>query len=195
VVLVPADVDALRKIVAGIELMRNWPIGKLALGVEHPKLPARRIDDLVGVIRADRQVREQQHRVAHRRTVQNPHLGFQISLCRPQCVPHRPAHPLSRLQFAHPDRLAAVGVFLGLVLHRKKGAGAVMKRDVPLYAAGDPRADQSDQRRLDHVLPVDEVVSVSHSGAKALRFTALIGAAEAAPFQSKCNLHLYPANN
>src|ERR1039458_3665986 len=48
VVLVPADVDALRKIVAGIELMRNWPIGKLALGVEHPKLPARRIDDLVG---------------------------------------------------------------------------------------------------------------------------------------------------
>src|ERR1019366_3710567 len=35
-----------------------------------------------------------------------------------------------------------------------------MKRNVPLYAAGDPRADQSDQRRLDHVLPVDEVISV-----------------------------------
>ena len=35
-----------------------------------------------------------------------------------------------------------------------------MVRDVPLDAAGNPGADQADQRRLDHVLAVDEVVVV-----------------------------------
>jgi hypothetical protein len=36
-----------------------------------------------------------------------------------------------------------------------------MVRDVPFDAARDPGPDQTDQRRFDHVLPVNEVVAVA----------------------------------
>jgi len=67
---------------------------------------------------------------------------------------------VAQLQFADPHRPAAVGACLEAVLHREERRRAVVVGNVPLDAAGDPRADQSDERRLDHVLPVEEVVAV-----------------------------------
>ena len=87
--------------------------------------------------------------------------AFQIRFARAQRVADGPAHALAHFQFAHPDGLAAVGVRLDAVLHRQERGGAVMVRNVPLDAAGNPRADQADERRLDDVLAIDEVVAVA----------------------------------
>ena len=43
---------------------------------------------------------------------------------------------------------------------RHEGAGAVVLRPVELDAAGDPRPGEADERRLDHVLAVEEIVVV-----------------------------------
>ncbi len=41
-----------------------------------------------------------------------------------------------------------------------KVAGPMMLRPVEFDAAGDPRAGQPDERRLDHILPIEEVIAV-----------------------------------
>ena len=43
----------------------------------------------------------------------------------------------------------------------RKVRGAMVMRDVPLDAAGNPGADQADERRLDDVLAINEVVAVA----------------------------------
>src|SRR5208337_1008000 len=78
----------------------------------------------------------------------------------PERIADRPAHAMTDLQLAHPYRLAAIRVVLDAILHGKNGGSAMMVGNVPLDAAGDPGPDEADQRRLDDVLAVDEVVVV-----------------------------------
>ena len=75
-------------------------------------------------------------------------------------MPDHALHPVHRFVLAQPDGAAAVGVLFDRVLDRHEGGGTVVLRPVELHAAGDPRAQQTDQRRLDDVLAVEEVVAV-----------------------------------
>ena len=56
--------------------------------------------------------------------------------------------------------LRAVGVFFDGILDRQEGGRPVVLRPIELDAAGDPRPGQPHQGRLDHRLPIDEVVAV-----------------------------------
>ena len=107
-----------------------------------------------------RDVGEAQHRGRHRRPVHHAERCLQDGLPRMQRHAHGPLHAVAQLQFADPHRLRSVGVILHLVLHGQEAGGAMVMRQVPLDPARDPRAQQADQRRLDHMLVVDEVVSI-----------------------------------
>jgi hypothetical protein len=72
----------------------------------------------------------------------------------------QPFHPMAALDFAHPDRLAAVRVRFGRPIHRHETRSPMMVRDIPLDPAGDPGAEHADQRRFDHALTVEEIVAV-----------------------------------
>ena len=72
-------------------------------------------------------------------------------------------HALGALQgivVTEPDRATAVVVFLDQVVDRHRGGGPVVQGPVELHAAGDPRPEEADHGRFDHVLAVDEVVPV-----------------------------------
>ncbi len=87
-------------------------------------------------------------------------LGFKIGFAGAERITDRPAHAVSNLHLAHPYSLAAVGVMLDAILHREHGGGAMMMGNIPLDAAGDPGADETDQSGLDDVLAVNEIVVV-----------------------------------
>ncbi|CCY64377.1 unknown [Prevotella sp. CAG:1124] len=76
------------------------------------------------------------------------------------------------LHFAHPYRHASVAVFLYRAVNGHVGAGAVVLRPVEFDTSRNPWTGQSDQRRLDNVVVVDEVtllnlvVSHLHTAAK-----------------------------
>ena len=159
-VFVPAHIHALGEVRPGVEGVGNRPLDELALPMKRPVLRARREDHLVIVVYMHRDIGEAQHRLDHRRAIQDPDPRLHIRPARPQRVAHCPPHPVPHLQLAHPHRLAAVLVLLDAVLHRQERRRAMVVRYVPLDPSADPRADQADQRRLDHVLPVNEVVAV-----------------------------------
>ena len=160
VVFVPTDVDLLVQVGSAANGVGDRPLGEGVFAMARAVLRSGREDHLVIVVGVHRDVSEGQHGVHHRRAVQDAHRSFEIRFARPQRVAHGPPHALAHFQFPHPNRLAAVGVLLHAVLHGSEGAGAMMMRDVPLHAAGNPRANQADQRGLDDVLPVNEVVIV-----------------------------------
>ena len=62
--------------------------------------------------------------------------------------------------FAEPDRSRAVGVLLNSTDTGMNVEGPVMLGPIEFDATGDPRPDQPDQRGLDHVLLVKEIVAV-----------------------------------
>ena len=160
VVLVPTDVDAFGEIGAVVSSVGQRPFGELVFAVKGAVLGAGREEDLVVLIDVHGDVGEAEHGVDHRRAVGDAQGRFQVCLAGAQRVTHGPAHARAQFQFADPDGFAAVGILFHFVLHGKGGGGAMMMRDVPFDAAGDPRADQTDQGRLDDVLAVDEVVAV-----------------------------------
>ncbi len=160
VVFVPAHVHPFGVVRAHVFGGGDGPRSEVDLGVIGDKLRAWRIDHLVVVIYMHRDVAEAQHRGRHRRPVAHAERRLQVRLPRTQRHAHRPLHAVAQLQFADPYGLGAVGVLLHLVLHRQEAGGAVVVWQVPLDPAGDPRAQQADQRRLDHMLVVDEVVAV-----------------------------------
>ena len=71
-----------------------------------------------------------------------------------------PFHPVPAFRLAEPDRLAAVGILGQRVVDRHESRVAVVMERAPFHAAGDPRPEHADQRRLDDVLAVEEVVVV-----------------------------------
>ncbi len=71
-----------------------------------------------------------------------------------------PAHPVAQLQLAYPYGLRAIGAFVHLVLYREKRSRPMVMRNVPFHAARDPGTQDADQRRLDDMLVIDELVAV-----------------------------------
>ena len=59
---------------------------------------------------------------------------------------------------AHPHRHAAVLALLDLDVGGHERSGTVVLRPVELHAAAHPRAGESDERGLDHVVAVEKVV-------------------------------------
>src|SRR5690348_3975412 len=77
-----------------------------------------------------------------------------------QAHPMHAFHALHRIVIAAPDGDGAVGMPLDFHFDGHESGGPVMLWPVELDASGDPWAGQTDERRLDHVLPVEEVISV-----------------------------------
>ena len=67
---------------------------------------------------------------------------------------------MTKLRLADENRLGTVVVFRNRPVDRHKGRRTVMMRDVPFDAAGNPRAQHSDERGLHDVLTVEEIVVV-----------------------------------
>jgi len=155
-VLIPAHVRARAEIRAVVMSAGYRPRRKIALEMICHPLRVGREYDLVIVVDVHGHVSETQHGIRERRAVDDAHGTFEHRAARTQGVADRPGHALAHLEFAHPDGLAAVGVRLRAVLHRQECAGAVVMRDVPFDAAGNPRADQPDERGLDDVLVIDK---------------------------------------
>ena len=86
------------------------------------------------------------------------HLRPDVAAPRLQRHAHHALLPVERLDLAHPDGLAAVVVFLRRGLDGQEGRRAVVLRPVELDATRNPRAGQSDQRGLDHMVVIDEVI-------------------------------------
>ena len=138
---VPTHVHTAREIRAAITGGRNGPGGELVFRVVGHELGAGRIDDLVKVIGMHRHVGKAKHRVDQRRPVENADRALEAGAPGPQGVADRPAHALAQFQFAHPYRLAAVGVGLNAVLDGQESRGAVMVGDVPFNTPRNPRPD------------------------------------------------------
>ena len=86
------------------------------------------------------------------------HPGIESGFSRGQMDAHHALHPVQRLMIAHPDRDRAVRMPFNGNVRRHKRAGAVMAGPVEFDAAGDPAAEHADQRRLDDVLFIEEVI-------------------------------------
>ena len=79
---------------------------------------------------------------------------------RPVRIQREARHHLQtthRLHFAHPYRLFALLACLDSDVNRHKGGRAVMLRPVKLDTTGDPRSQQTNQRRFHHFVVVDKV--------------------------------------
>ena len=71
-----------------------------------------------------------------------------------------PFHAREGVVVAAPDRHGSVVVGLDVGVGGQEGGGPVVLRPVELDAAGDPRAGEPDERRLDDGVAVEEVVVV-----------------------------------
>ena len=69
-------------------------------------------------------------------------------------------HAQHRIVIAAPDGDGAVGISLNFRFDGHESSGPVMLRPIELDASGDPWPGKTNERRLDHVLPVEEVISV-----------------------------------
>ena len=115
---------------------------------------------LVMLIHARRHIRPPEKRLHKLRAVVSPDFKFDVCFTRMQTNAMHSLHAGHRIVIAAPDGLAAVSVLFDLHIHRHKRRRAVVLRPVELHAARNPRPRQPNQRRFDHVLPVEKVVSV-----------------------------------
>src|SRR6266568_8658579 len=89
-----------------------------------------------------------------------PSFGFYDAFPWMHRNPDHAFHPVHWFVFAKPDRAAPVFVPFNLVIHRHKCGRSVVLRPVELHPAGNPRPQQADERWLDDVLPVKEIVVI-----------------------------------
>ena len=90
--------------------------------------------------------------------VVRPHLEFDDLAARMQANPVHALHSLHRVVVGAPDRQGTIRVVLDLRVHRHERCGPVMLRPVKLHPTRNPRTGQADQRRLDDILPVKNVI-------------------------------------
>ena len=74
--------------------------------------------------------------------------------------PYHPLHAVHGFVLAQPDCLASVRVLFDFVIHWHERRGTVMLWPVKLDAARDPRPQQTNQRGLNYVLPVEKIIVV-----------------------------------
>ena len=96
--------------------------------------------------------------MARGRAVIDLHAGIQPRLAGGQAHADHALHAVKRLVFAHPNGHSAAFLALDGHIHGHERAGAVVAGPVELHAAGDPAAQQPDERGLDDVLLVEEII-------------------------------------
>ena len=116
-------------------------------------------EDLIGFVHRDGGVFPPQEGVALRRAVAQLHARLQIGAIAAQHHAHHALHPIHRLVLGEPADDAAVGALLDGIVAGHEAGGPVVVGPVELHAAGDPGAQRTDQRGLDHVLAIEEVVA------------------------------------
>src|SRR5882762_2204191 len=87
-------------------------------------------------------------------------FGFYDAFPRTHGNPDHTFHPVHWFVFAEPHRAAPVFVLFNLVINGHKCGRSVVLRPVELHTAGNPRPQQADERWLDNVLPVKEIVVI-----------------------------------
>ena len=84
-------------------------------------------------------------------------LYLNIGFARIECKTGHAFGSVHTLHFAAPYGFTAVGKFLDVTVGWQEGAWAVMLRPVEFNAAGYPRAGQSHQGGLDHLVVIYKV--------------------------------------
>ena len=131
-----------------------------SLGVVGHEGDVRREERLVVIVDLHGSVRPPQEGLGHRRPVVEAHPELQHGAPRPQADAVHPLHSPHRLVLGQPGRPRSVGRGLDRPVGRQVGRRAVVLGPVELDPAGDPRSQQADEGRLDHVLAIEEVVAV-----------------------------------
>ena len=119
-----------------------------------------RKEGLVSIVNLNRDIGPPQKGLRQRRAVVQPHLGFDNRFARRKADAHHAFHAQHGIVLAEPHRPTAILVLLNALHGQAYTWRAVVLRPVELNSAGDPWAQQPHQRRLDHVLAVEEVVLV-----------------------------------
>ena len=78
--------------------------------------------------------------------------------------PVHPLHPHQRIMVAQPDSERAIRLFLDAPGDRHEGGRPMMLRPVELDPARSPWSGQANQRRLDDILPVEDVIAIGLVG-------------------------------
>ena len=95
-----------------------------------------------------------------RRPVGYAHSRLEIGRVRGKHDTDGAARPVCRVAFGQPADRRTVRAPLDLVVNGHICGRTVVERPVELHTAGNPRAERADERGLDDVLPVEEVVVV-----------------------------------
>jgi hypothetical protein len=134
--------------------MRDGIVRHVGAGVKGDTLDIGRKNELVVLVDVYGGIDPPQEKLGQRGAIEQLHLQFEISLARMHAHAQHAFHAIHRFVLAHPERDRAI------VFDRHKRGRAMMHGPVELHAAGKPRAKQSNQRGLDDVLAIDEIVAV-----------------------------------
>ena len=162
-VLPPADVGA-SVVVTHVLALSDRPIREVDLRVVGGDLDFRWKDHLIVVIHMHGHVGPVQDRIGNGRSIDELDGGLDVRTVGIEGQANQPFHAMSAFGFTEPDGLAAVRVLDQRIVDRQVGRIAVMMKGAPFHAARDPRAEHADQRRLDHMLLIEEVVLIGLVG-------------------------------
>ena len=115
---------------------------------------------LVALVDSHGRVGPPEKRLSQRRAIGDANLQFHPRMAGPEADAVHAFEPRKRIMITQPNGLGAVGIFLDGVIDRQKRRRTVVLRPVELDAARHPRSGQSNKRRFDHRLPVNQVVAV-----------------------------------
>ena len=119
---------------------------------------------LIMFITMYRHIRPIQHRLDHLRRVCHHNLSFHPRTVRIHRNAHRPFQAMAQFRLAHPDRLAAIRIFLHLPVGRQICRCPVMVRNIPFHTARQPGAQHTDQGRLHTGLRIEEMIIIGFVG-------------------------------
>ena len=157
---VAGDVHARAVVVLVIDARGDGEGGDVALAVVIDGAHVRREDGLRIVVDGHSGVGPPQERLRQARAVVELSLDFDVGAVGIDGEGHLALGAVHLIDLGELDRAAAVLILRDAPVGRRVGRRAVMLRPVELDAAGDPRADQAHQRRLDDLVVVDEVIAV-----------------------------------
>ena len=120
----------------------------------------RREEALVRLVHLRRNIRPPEECLDEGGPIVSAHLQLDRRFLRVKADAVHSLHAGHRIVVAAPDGDTPIGMMLDLNVNRHEGGGAVVLGPVELDAPGNPRAGQADQGRLDHILPVKEVISI-----------------------------------
>ena len=117
-----------------------------------------REERLIAIVHAGGDVGPPEKGLRERCAVEQPRPQLDQRAARPKPETVHPLEAVERIVLAHPHRARPVGFFLDEHIGGQERSRPVMLRPVELDATRDPRAGEADERRFDHVLPVEEIV-------------------------------------